>query len=95
MTSLLDSWAYHMGAENKSKNTISSYRLEYLLKAMGAADEDALLTVDRPTIEKHITEWLGSGLAPATVARRFRSLQQLFRWLDDGARSLVRNRWRR
>jgi site-specific recombinase XerD len=85
VTTLLESWAYHLGAENRSPNTISSYRLDtqHLLTAMGAADEDALLTIERRTIEKHLTEWLGSGLAPATVARRFRSLQQLFRWLDD------------
>jgi len=82
---LLDSWARHLRAENKSPSTIASYLTDtrHLLTALGAADEDALLDVDKRGIEKALAGWIDAGLAPATVARRFRSLQQLYRWLDD------------
>jgi site-specific recombinase XerD len=81
---LLESWARHLRAENKSRSTIESYLTDtrHLLTSIGAADDDALAYLDKRAIEKALAGWIDDGLAPATVARRFRSLQQLFRWLD-------------
>jgi site-specific recombinase XerD len=82
---LLDSWARHLRAENKSPSTISSYLTDTrtLLASLGVVDDTALLDLDKRTIEKHLADWLDSGRSPATVARRFRSLQQFYRWLTD------------
>jgi site-specific recombinase XerD len=84
---LLADWARHLKARNLSPKTIASYR------QTGEAFRDYLATKGMPTeagsiTREHIETYLGDiqeSLAAATIARHYRNLQQLFRWLlDDG-----------
>lgn len=77
---LLDSWSRHLRAKNRSPLTIESYRadVEHLRAHVGDVD---LEDVTARQIEDFLASCLDRGLAPATVARRYRSLQQLYRWL--------------
>ena len=77
-----------MRARGRSSATIASYLsvgesfTEYL-SANGMPNEAA--TVAREHVEQYLADMRERGLAPATVAKHFRSLQQLFKWLtDDG-----------
>lgn len=83
MSELIDSWARSLRARNRSGATIDSYRADvrHLLDHLGPGAE--VDTVTRRQIEDFLAAGLDRGLAPATVARRFRSLQQLYRWLHD------------
>ena len=80
---LLASWARSLRAAGRSPATIDSYLADTqrLLDYFGGEVE--LETVSRRQIQGFLAGGLDAGLAPATVARRFRSLQQLFRWLED------------
>lgn len=78
---LLDSWSRSLRAKNRSKSTIDSYRSDvgHLAAHLdNTAPEDAT----RRQIEDFLADCLDRGLSPATTARRFRSLQQFFRWLE-------------
>jgi site-specific recombinase XerD len=85
---LLTDWCRHLHARNLSPKTINSCR------QTGEAFRDYLATQGMPTdvtaiTREHIESWLAgmteSALSPATVARHYRNLQQLWRWLlDDG-----------
>lgn len=77
---LLDSWARHLRAKNRSPNTIDSYRADvrHLVDHLGDVELEDVTTRQ---IEDFLAACLDRGLAPATVARRYRSLQQLYRWL--------------
>ena len=83
---LLPSWRRHLRAENKSPRTIQSYeeaalQLVSFLAATGrAATVTNLGRSDLEAFEENLHE---TGKSPATVASRHRSLQQLFRWLED------------
>jgi site-specific recombinase XerD len=78
---LIESFLRAKRAKNIAASTLTSYRadLNYFAKALAESDTD-LAGVTR----RHIETWLGdnldAGLAAATVARRFRTLQQFFRW---------------
>ncbi|MFC5116642.1 tyrosine-type recombinase/integrase [Amycolatopsis halotolerans] len=90
---LLPDWRRHLKAENKSKNTIDSY-----LRVAGDFI-DFLIAKEMPTgaseIEKaHVEEFIidlqerpnkrtGKPLSDAYVNKYFRTLQQLWRWLED------------
>jgi site-specific recombinase XerD len=77
---LLESWERHLRAKNRSRATIASYLTDvrHLVDHVDGAEVD---TVTRRQIEGFLAACLDRGLSPATVARRFRSLQQLYRWL--------------
>jgi site-specific recombinase XerD len=83
----LEDWRVHLRAKNRSRATIESYL------TVGRAFCDFLdanqlasthLAVRREHIEQYLADMQGR-VAPATTAKHYRSLQQLFRWLvSDG-----------
>ena len=80
LNSLRDSFARHLRAENKAPLTIVSY-----LKALDQFGATPGLPawvsdITRQHIEGFLVD-LQARMRPATVAQRFRSLQQFFRWL--------------
>lgn len=87
LAQLLNDWRRHLRATNKAPSTISSYL------RVGESFIDYLTAKGMPTTatavaREHIESFLGDlqeRCQPATVAKHYRSLQQLFRWLlDDG-----------
>jgi site-specific recombinase XerD len=83
---LLPSWSRHLRAENRSPRTIQSY-LEAAEQFIVFAAEHGLPPtgpeLQRSHIEAFLDHLLEVGRSPSTVANRYRSLQQLFRWLED------------
>lgn len=87
LSALLPDWSRHLRAANLSPGTIESYTgvgaslLAYLT-------EHGMPTTAHGIAREHIEAYLAdmlARLAPATVAKHYRSLQQLWRWLvDDG-----------
>src|SRR5438067_12155083 len=82
---MLESFGRHLRAGNKSARTIQSYtesglQLERFLAERGMPTEVA--HIRREHVEAFLEDLLGRH-KPATAAVRFRSLQQLFRWLAD------------
>lgn len=84
---LLGDWSRHLRARNLSPRTIASYtatgeEFRAWLAAQGMPTDAAAVT------REHIETWLAvlhERLSAATVARHYRNLQQLWRWLlDDG-----------
>lgn len=77
---LVDSWLRSLKAARRSPATLAAYRadVEQFAAWYGSDEVDAATKAD---VEKFIVACIDRGLAPATVARRYRSLQQLFRWL--------------
>lgn len=75
----------HLAAANKSPMTIKSYgeavrRLDDYLAAQGMPR--TVVAIHREHVEAFVTDQLARW-KPATAANRFRSLQQLFKWLVD------------
>ncbi len=81
----LDSFVRHLRAENKAPSTITTYAKS--VEQLADFLERAGMPTDVPNIRReHVEAFLVDLQArarPATVAQRFRSLQQLFRWLAD------------
>jgi site-specific recombinase XerD len=84
---LLPDWQRHCRAVNLAPSTIASYQrvgrvfVDYLV---GQGMPTTASAIAREHIEAYIAG-LAEKVAPATVAKHYRSLQQLFRWLvDDG-----------
>lgn len=80
---LIADWEIHLRAKRRAASTVASY-----LK-IGSDFAAWLAAHDRPTtagavrsrdIEGYLAE-LGERVSPATTAKHYRSLQQLFRWL--------------
>ena len=87
LDALLPDWQVHLRAKGRSRATINSYLV------VGRTFVDYLRVQGMPTsasgvAREHIEHYLADmqgRVAPATVAKHYRSLQQLFRWLvDDG-----------
>jgi site-specific recombinase XerD len=87
LRSLLEDWRRHLRAKNRSPATIDSYLI------VGRAFADYLTHQGMPTdagviAREHVEVYLADlldRLSPATAAKHYRSLQQLFRWLvEDG-----------
>ena len=80
---LLDSWTRALKARNRSPRTINIYResaqqlIDYLRQA---AMPTAATKITREHIEAYLAD-LQDRVKPGTVSVRYRSLQQLFRWL--------------
>lgn len=79
----LGDWAVHLRAKNRSKGTIDSYIRcgEALCDWLDESQLDSTHTAIRA---RHLEQYLAAmheRVAPATVAKHYRSLQQLFRWL--------------
>jgi site-specific recombinase XerD len=82
----IDAFCRALQAANKSPGTIASYRmatdqLRAFLEAQGMPL--AVRNVKREHVEAFLVARQQQGLAPATVAQRFRSLQQFWRYLED------------
>ncbi len=84
---LLPDWRVHLRARNLAPGTINSYLIsgETLLAYLR---ERGMPTAVSAVQRDHLEAWLAdltARVAPATVARHYRSTQQLFRWLvEDG-----------
>jgi site-specific recombinase XerD len=94
LAALLDDWRRHLRATNRAPATIASY-----VKVGGAfagyLAEHGMPTAASGVAREHVEAYLadlgertsrrGGSMAAATVAKHYRSLQQLFRWLvEDG-----------
>ena len=84
---LLWDWSTHLRARNVARSTIASYlrvgeNLRVYLVEKGMPTAVSALTRDH--LEAFLAD-LGDRVSPATTAKHYRSLQQLFRWLvEDG-----------
>ncbi len=87
LTVLLPDWRVHLRARNLAPGTINSYLIsgETLLAYLRECGmPTAVSGINRDHLESWLAD-LADRAAPATVARHYRSTQQLFRWLvDDG-----------
>jgi len=81
LSDLLPSWRRHLRAENKSERTVQSYMeaAGQFVDYLGPTDVGDITRSDIAGFE----EWLLGRWSPATAASRHRSLQQLFRWLEE------------
>jgi site-specific recombinase XerD len=82
---LLPDWRTHLRARNVAPSTIASYLTvgDNLLAYLSAAGMPTTAAgVRREHLEAFLAD-LGDRLSAATVAKHYRSLQQLFRWLVD------------
>lgn len=84
MDELLSSWARSLRARARSEATIDAYvtdlrSLDVWLRARGLSLVDAT----RRLLEEFLAELREQGKAPATIARRYRSFQQFFKWALD------------
>lgn len=78
---IADSWALSLRAAGRSPATVESY-LADLGRFVEFHGPD-VLGATRADIEAFQAAGFAAGLAPATVARRYRSLRQFYRWLDE------------
>jgi site-specific recombinase XerD len=93
LSELLSDWARHLRGRNRAPRTIDSYLevgrafRDYLLRVghstaigdIGRREvEDYLLDLSERTHQRSASK----SISAATVARHYRSLQQLFRWLE-------------
>jgi site-specific recombinase XerD len=81
---LRDSFLRHLAAENKSPSTLLTYgkaveQFGEFVTRSGMPGEVGSLT--REHVEAFLIDLQGQGWKPASVANRYRSLQQFFRWL--------------
>ncbi len=82
----LSSFKRHLRAENKAPSTLLTYgkaveALALFLAASGMPTDAS--AVRREHIEHFLVGLQESGKRPATIAQRFRSLQQFFKWLQE------------
>src|ERR1700735_1417585 len=85
LSGLLASWRLHLEAANLSPRTIRAYTDDGALFAAYLADK-ARPTVAASIRREHVEAFIVAELertAPSSAATRYRSLQQLFNWLDD------------
>src|ERR1017187_2307053 len=85
ITALLPSWRLHLEASNLSPRTIRAYTDDGALFATflaGSGMSTAVRSIRREHVEAFIVAELAR-TAPASAATRYRSLQQLFNWLDE------------
>jgi site-specific recombinase XerC len=83
--SLLPSWKRHLRAEGKSEKTVVSY-LEAANKFADFLGETGMPTAVANVKREHVEAFIERLLdrwKPSTAANRYRSLQQLFRWLEE------------
>jgi len=80
----LDAFERHLRAENKAPATITTYRkaCDQLGAFLDAHGMPTIATLRREHVEAYLVD-LQERARPATVAQRYRSLQQFFRWLVD------------
>jgi len=81
VTELLDSWCRSLRAANRSPATIDSYRADFTHLARHLIGDPA--TATKADVERFLVACRDQGLADATVARRYRSLQQFYKWCEE------------
>lgn len=77
---LLTSWARHLRGRRRSAITIASYRSD-VVRLLSFDPDRAAIDFDVDAIERFLTASRESGLAPATVSRRERSIRQFYAFL--------------
>ena len=80
----LASFGRHLRAENKAPSTMLTYSkaVRQFDAYLGKADKPQLVaTIRRQDVEDFLLSLQDAGQRPATVAQRYRSLQQFFKWL--------------
>lgn len=80
------SFARHLRAENKAPSTIVTYRraVDQLADFLARTGMPTSVgAIRREHIEAFLVDLQESAHRPATVAQRFRSLQQFFKWLAE------------
>jgi site-specific recombinase XerD len=82
---LLPDWRTHLRARNIAPSTIQSYltvgeNLLTYLRDKGMPTAASVVTRDH--LEAFLAD-LSDRVSPATVAKHYRSMQQLFRWLEE------------
>jgi site-specific recombinase XerD len=85
LSTLLDDWRTHLRARNRSVATIASYTRCAVAFRTFLAERGmptGVTSITREHVEAFLAE-LADRVAPATTAKHYRSLQQLFRWLED------------
>lgn len=85
LATLLPSWETHLLAERKSPRTVQSYleagqQLAAFLDAQGMPAD--VTGIKREHVEAFLVDVLARH-SPSTGANRYRSLRQLFRWLEE------------
>jgi site-specific recombinase XerD len=86
LAGLLPSWRRHLRAENKSPRTIQSYTEaaeQFCAFLTDSGIPSAVARLTREHVEAFLQRLVETGRSASTVANRYRSLQQLFRWLED------------
>ena len=80
---LRDSFLRHLAAENRSSSTQVTYAAAIDLLAAFAAQAGmpALTELRREHIEAFLVDLCDKGQRPATLANRYHSLQQFYKWL--------------
>jgi site-specific recombinase XerD len=79
---LRDSFLRHLAAENRSPSTLTTYGAAIDLLAAFVGDRD-VASIESADIASFLIDLRQRGQRPATLANRYRSLQQFFRWLVD------------
>ncbi len=84
LAELIPDWLIHLRAQRLSPRTVDSYR-EVAITFLAFLVANGMPTSASAVTREHIEQYLAQmeGKAPATVARHYRSLQQLFRWLAE------------
>lgn len=85
LTSLLPDWKRHLRAVNRAPATITSYLTVGTSFAAYLAERGmpvAVASITREHVEHYIAD-LSDRVAAPTTAKHYRSLQQLFRWLEE------------
>ena len=85
LTVLLPSWRLHLEASNLSPRTIRAYTDDGAL-LVGFLARQGMPTAAASIRREHVEAFIAAELArtaPSSAATRYRSLQQLFKWLDD------------
>jgi site-specific recombinase XerC len=85
LTVLLPSWRLHLEASNLSPRTIRACTNDGALLAVFLAHQ-GMPTAAASIRREHVEAFIAAELmrtAPSSAATRYRSLQQLFKWLND------------
>ena len=91
LSEYLSDWATHLKSMNRAPSTIESYLKcgEELLRFLRSTLRSTLIhDITRSDLEAFFAALVEQGtgrgsLSPATVAKHYRSIQQLFRFLDE------------
>lgn len=85
LSDFLGDWSTHLRARNRQPSTIDSYLTvgnAFCAYLPTAGLPTAATEIRREHVEHYLADMQGR-VAPATVAKHYRSLQQLFRWLAE------------